>query len=159
MRAAASRCITKFHAPHLCTCIACNSAGCEAASQVGNAADFEGLTHAARQSEQACGIAGARTRKFQWIANSGMQCDFRHDVQVLNRILEHMDFQDAKPFTSQLLADVSGYNGEYTIELTRADSDAVRSLRQATDKSLHDLDKMLTVLGMDELYPGLPTEI
>ena len=80
-------------------------------------------------------------------------------MQVLNRILKHMDFEDPEPFTTELLSDVAGYNGEYTIELTRADSEAVQSLREVTDKPLHDLDKMLTVLSMDELYPGLPTEI
>lgn len=80
-------------------------------------------------------------------------------LQVLNRILEHVNVGQSTPFSTDVLDAVQGYNGEYTVELTGAEQDAVRLLRKAFNKPLRDLDKMLTVMGMDELFPGLPTEI
>jgi hypothetical protein len=80
-------------------------------------------------------------------------------MQVLNRVLKHMKVGRDEPFTQELLDAIKGYNGKYSVELTRAEQDAVREVREALDKPLRDLDKMLTVLGMDSLYPGLPTEI
>ena len=91
--------------------------------------------------------------------HAALQYQCAHVMQVLNRILEHMKVGQDEPYTQDLLHKVEGYNGGYSIELSRGEQDAVKELRLTLDKPLRDLDKLLTVMGMDELFPGLPTEI
>lgn len=80
-------------------------------------------------------------------------------LQVLNRILKHMRIGKHQPFTQDFLDTIQGHNGAYSVALTPSEEEAVRQLRKAMDKPLRDLDKLLTVHGMDAAFPGLPTEI
>jgi hypothetical protein len=79
--------------------------------------------------------------------------------QVLNRILKHMRIGKDQPYTQDFLDTVPGYDGTYSVALIPSEEEAVRQLRKAMDKPLRDLDKLLTVHGIDAAFQGLPTEI
>jgi hypothetical protein len=80
-------------------------------------------------------------------------------VQILNKLLNFLSIGEQQPFTSEMLRDVLGYNGSYTLNISDADQQAVHMLRTALSKQVNDLESMLTGLNMNEFFPGLANEI
>lgn len=78
---------------------------------------------------------------------------------MLNRLLQHMNIGNGVRFTKEMLDAVQGYDGEYTVDLSERETLAVQRLRKVVSKQLMDLDKLLMATGMDNFFPGLPTEI
>lgn len=80
-------------------------------------------------------------------------------MQILNKVAQHAGVGQDAPFTQATLDAVEAYNGEYEIDLAPGEQDAVSTLRRAMTRPQQDLDRLLTMYGMDTLFSGLPPEI